>query len=233
MLTEEQWFNMADSNPHGAGFAFITESGRIAIRKGMNAEEQWKKYVYAIENESANINPMIVHMRWATNGSKTHENAHPFRVRNHQQAFIHNGIIGQLAYDKSTSDSRLLGTRILSALPDGYIHNEAVLELLADYIGAGNKIAILDPSGDYVIINEEAGHWKDGIWFSNSSYLGMSYSATARPKVTKKGSALKKGKRQSKFSFASEHWDEDKLMLEKTYRTPAYYERHIGQVNAK
>lgn len=200
-ITKDQWANMVRLNPHGAGFSFVhPETGRVEIVKSMDGMELFTKYQRAVR-AGANKHPMLVHMRWATNGAKVASNAHPFRIRKQNAAFIHNGIISQLAGDRDVSDSVLLGKRVLSRLPHNWQDESAIRLLIEDYIGKGNKVAVLhggeNPS--YTILNEELGNWVDGVWFSNNSHTGFK-SKSARPSIAR---SLPKA----------------------TYRTPSFYER--------
>jgi hypothetical protein len=52
------------------------------------------------------------------------------------------------------------------------------MQLIEFSIGANNKFVFLDSYGDFYIINENAGNWHKGAWYSNKSYLGaLSYYA--------------------------------------------------------
>jgi hypothetical protein len=45
-----------------------------------------------------------------------------------------------------------------------------MLDMLDAFIGGGSKLVFLNDNDDYFIVNEQAGHWNMGCWFSNSSY---------------------------------------------------------------
>ena len=206
-ITQDQWANMVRLNPHGAGFSFVHPStGQIKIVKSMDGKELFYKFERAI-NSGANDHPMLVHMRWATNGAKTTSNAHPFRIRNANASFVHNGIISQLADDANVSDSMLFGKRVLSRLPKNWHKEDSIKLLLEDYIGKGNKVAALFGGSEptYTILNEELGNWVDGVWFSNNSHTGFR-SSSARPSIKKKSKSAN-------------------YLPKSSYRTPSFYER--------
>ena len=70
---------------------------------------------------------------------------------------------------------RLFNDKILKTLPDGWLKNEGIKNLVMGFIG-NSKLAFLDTNGNTHLINEGKGHWNDdcGIWFSNDSYADYS-----------------------------------------------------------
>lgn len=61
---------------------------------------------------------------------------------------------------------------ILSRLPDGWQRNEVCHFLIREKFLRGDKVAIFDPKGLAVILNEKNGMWDDdGRWFSNTYWM--------------------------------------------------------------
>lgn len=76
---------MQENNPHGAGVAWLRETGgvkSIAWIKGLDAEE-----IHQLQESGALTYPYLLHFRWATHGPKVPELAHPFPLG--PDAFFH------------------------------------------------------------------------------------------------------------------------------------------------
>jgi len=172
ILTEEQLKNCSDRNKDGQGMAWI-ENGKLNVFKSMSFEIFKTKY-FEIANVSGKISPMMIHFRFGTQGEKSELNCHPFYV-NDNLVFCHNGVI-PTAKDEKFSDTYLFNEEILKeVMKTENIHNTSIKFLLKEYIGVGNKLIFMDSSGNHSIINEPAGDWDGGIWFSNSNYKTYTY----------------------------------------------------------
>lgn len=175
-LTEDQLLNCHTSNKDGCGFAYISTdySGvrRLKTYKTMDFQKFKKQYYRAVKNNPES--PMLVHFRIATHGTVDKFNCHPFKV-NKRMVMIHNGIINGMGVDKNKSDTQLFNDKILKTLPKGWENSEGISLLIEKFI-IGSKMLTLDIDGTVRIYNESAGHWKDGIWFSNNSYVKPSYN---------------------------------------------------------
>lgn len=159
-----------DVNSDGAGFAFAID-GKVRVRKPFYGKKQLVKalrrtlYRVALGNTDT-----VVHLRYATHGHTGHENVHPHVVGTDKRVVVaHNGIIsgyGSAKPNEGDSDTveflRFYYSRI------GYedIVHPAVLAQLALDAGSWNKFALLGPDGLARIVNEKAGHWRDGVWYS-------------------------------------------------------------------
>jgi hypothetical protein len=79
-----------------------------------------------------------------------------------------------MIYDVPTStefsDTYMFNQTILKNLKEGFEYNETMLEMIDAFIGSGSKLVFLNDNDDYFIVNEKAGHWHLGCWFSNTSY---------------------------------------------------------------
>lgn len=154
-------------NRDGAGFAFFDEEkGAVFYKKGFfDFDSFWKSY------EAYQEHKCLIHFRVATHKNVDSNNCHPWRV-NKNLVFIHNGRIAGMDKNDALSDTGnfcvMLG-ELLEEAPN-YYKTASFKWFVANAIGSGNKLVFLDSSGDHIIINEEAGNWKDGVWFSNTSY---------------------------------------------------------------
>lgn len=151
------------ANPHGWGYAFARR-GKIVMRHGLLDSAERASW------EADHVNgPVIWHARIATHGSVGLDNCHPFRVPGHPLVVGHNGIISECGSDKKRSDTRTLCEDVLAGLSIGWESNQSTLRMLGAFIG-WSKLAILRTDGEVTLVNEHMGHWRKGIWYSNSSY---------------------------------------------------------------
>lgn len=159
-------------NPHGAGYAFANADGGVTVRKGFMTLEALKASLEEVR--SVNGSWYIIHFRIATHGSKGPENTHPFWVTNGKVAMAHNGMlpIGDLVKDdEGRSDTAAFAEDILSKLPDGWHRHPAFVHMVEEYMGRGNKIAVIDHDG-IELFNLSA--WNEdketGLFYSNYAW---------------------------------------------------------------
>lgn len=111
----------------------------------------------------------LMHFRWATHGSVSVKNCHPFPLAM-GGALIHNGVLGIEGLNKDASDTKFFVKNIVDKLPEGWVDQPWWQQVLTKYIGYTNKVAMLFNDGRYLILNEKLGEWKDGVWYSNDSW---------------------------------------------------------------
>lgn len=181
VLTKEVLFNCYTNNSDGCGFAYINEDiyGRkkIRIKKSMKFETFYDKYSRAVEQNPDST--FLIHFRIATHGTVDEYNCHPFQI-NDEQVFIHNGIIPQMGSEgpmDQRSDTRIFKDRILRKLPRGWESNPAIKFMIESIIGY-SKLAVLNIDNTFNIFKENSGHWKNDVWYSNTSYLPVTYTRT-------------------------------------------------------
>lgn len=193
-ITDEQLLNCFDNNPDGAGIAY-TKDNKIFIVKGIfDAKQFVEEYHKAVAEADG---AMLVHCRIGTSGFKDYTNCHPHIVSD-ECVMIHNGILSiNVPKDSKVSDTVLYVEQYLKPLPKDFMLNDGIMSLITDHIGTGNKFVFLNNRGDYSIANEKAGHWKNGVWFSNYSYEAYSFYTKGY-----------KGKSKVYSPYAS-YWDED------------------------
>src|SRR5690606_8346893 len=105
---------------------------------------------------------MLAHFRWSTSGRLDYKNTHPHELGDCLMA--HNGVLsnGTTVLSDTAIWARLVGWR----RTEKELLSKAFREHYEPLIGGGNKIAILGPSGRVSILNESAGHWRKGTWYS-------------------------------------------------------------------
>ncbi|MFF3228869.1 hypothetical protein ACFYV7_39175 [Nocardia suismassiliense] len=165
----------AAANPHGHGFAVIAE-GEILVGHGMNADRVIDEFRAARAQHPKR--EALFHSRYATHGVRGLPNCHPFPLgADVRTVLAHNGVLPKRVrpgpFDPR-SDTRIAAEEYLPGAPFGSIDTVRGARGLASWLGS-SKLLILtvDPAYDYnaYLFGEDAGHWDNGIWYSNSSYL--------------------------------------------------------------
>jgi len=168
----------AKSNPDGFGFA-ILEKDKFITAHGMNFSEVADKFTDA---RTKHQGPAIFHFRWATHGSETVENCHPFYLGGDKSTMMgHNGIL-PVAIEKNDerSDTKVFAQDIMPAVGGiTALDDEDYFKRLSAW-ATGSKLVFIthnpDTLYDWYIINEELGHWDKDMWWSNYSYEQPRYS---------------------------------------------------------
>lgn len=163
--------NAAHWNDDGHGWAIVAGT-RIVMGKSMNAQEAIDGFLAARERYDG---PALFHSRWATHGSVTLANTHPFVVNDNPRVWVaHNGVMPG-DFQPETGDDRS-DTRLFAEDWLGSVYEWAAAQdrkELGEDIGKNNKLVILsaDPRYPTAIINEASGSWTDDQWWaSNGDY---------------------------------------------------------------
>ena len=154
-----------ESNPDGAGFMFAADK-KLTVKKGYFTFKEFYKDYKPHENKQ-----VLLHFRIKTHGPIDKNNCHPFLV-NSGLGFIHNGIISGYG-DNKQSDTIDFNKSILQKIVSKHgnmgLFDDPMVELIENVIGY-SKLVFLDRHGNYRIMNEDKGHWNNGVWYSNNSY---------------------------------------------------------------
>ena len=158
------WLNNGD----GAGILYI-DNGVMKTSKELKSFDIFYETYTQIKKSFGRKNNILIHFRISTHGLVNESNCHPFLVDDNI-GFIHNGMIYNVEDSKLHSDTYMFNENILKNFKPGFEHNPDIMDMLADFIGKGSKLVFLNAQDEYCIVNEEAGHWYMGCWFSNRSY---------------------------------------------------------------
>lgn len=187
-----------NGNDDGAGYAFVNKKrNRLIVKKPYFSADA---LIASLAKDIARFgeeSPFVVHLRLATHGEKKSKNTHPFVIARGGAALAHNGILQPFTRHPYLSDTALFAKIVLSGLaPNAVIHPKMV-HSLGEMIGGGNKLAILTIDGKFAIVNEDQGHWNDGVWFSNHNYVKVrrAASATQSDDASRWGYPLRRGSR--------------------------------------
>lgn len=170
-ISKQKLENCWSTNDDGAGIMYSVDNKIIVKKEMTNFETFYEYYKEALE---ANTN-VVMHFRISTSGGVNELNCHPFRVHKGLW-FCHNGVLSvEVPKDSKINDTQIFNEKYLKPLPEDFIKQKHVLDLIELAIGSYNKFVFLDSDGNVAIVNEKAGNWNEGAWFSNYTYNTSSY----------------------------------------------------------
>ena len=175
MPEREYLKNCFDNNPDGIGIAWVDSRGITHIRKGFMKFKAFMKFINPIKKEMKKYD-VILHFRYATHGSVSPGNCHPFPIdvnlknlrstaySGRFEILAHNGVIFEYGNVKNSSD--LSDTMVLAKrLHDKGIESDEIKKV----IETGGKFCISDKEGN---IKRYGQFIEDmGIFWSNDTYL--------------------------------------------------------------
>lgn len=175
--SKETLKNCFEANPDGSGYAWIDRSGISHIRKGFLTFDEFFKSL------SQNMNKLVsfdvsLHFRFATHGSVSSGNCHPFPIScriddlkcthldGNFKIMAHNGIISSLGNRARKTKSDLSDTMVFSKELKSFGENNKQNRKILD----SGKFVIMDRKGSrrYGNFIED-----NGIFYSNDGYLGF------------------------------------------------------------
>ncbi len=163
------------SNPDGFGVVHRTRAGAIQMTKGLYFPGEIEKILDCTISDDE---PAIAHWRLATHGGVCDRLCHPFESKAGWY-LAHNGVLPKPWGNarKGQSDT----TELVHALRHTSFDSLAAMpEYLGGKIGSRNKLAIMSPAGQVVLVNESEGIWIGGVWYSNLYSLPWGYERRNR-----------------------------------------------------
>lgn len=176
------------SNHDGIG-AMFAEGGKVHTAKALPLKSVDATDFCKGAMARAGKGPMVIHFRFATHGSVSIANTHPFMVRDNL-ALMHNGVLGIDTADGETDTVAYIDQYLRPII--GKARNPIAMlnGPLGEIIGAhivGSKFALMDVKGKVALVNEGDGHWIGGVWYSNLQWRPWVRAAS---KHTKRGLPL-------------------------------------------
>ncbi len=171
-FSTEHLTNAWSGNSDGAGFCY-TVKGELRVEKPFYKLGKLLRAYEAAHAAYGDSSPFMLHMRYATHGSKGKRNVHPHILADGKAALGHNGVLTDFTGytgDKESDTARFC-RMVLAARTPKQLTSEGFGDTLADMIGPANKLVILDASGNVLIVNDSSGVWEgDFRWYSNTAH---------------------------------------------------------------
>lgn len=179
MPNTDRLYNGAVTNDDGHGYAIVA-GNEIIVGKSMNARTAIEEFEQA--RAFAPSGPALFHSRFSTHGVVDESNIHPFSVCNDDRTVLaHNGILPDSCQPRkgdTRSDTRI-AAEVFLRKAFGPLYSFKARRRIEKWMGEYNKLVILSTHRAFrqsaYILNEAAGIWADGIWYSNSGYLPYRY----------------------------------------------------------
>jgi hypothetical protein len=174
-MTESAMRNAWRANPDGGGIAYFDPCGTVRAFRTLSLDKMLRGYDRLLDAK-AHRTPMAIHFRYATHGTSTIENVHPFRMDRHTLA-IHNGMF-PIEATGDRSDTAIFVQDVLPKLGPTWMDDPQLFDLVETYCTSGyaNKLVLLTSNPDTkfraYIVNQSAGDWNEAktIWNSNRSW---------------------------------------------------------------
>jgi len=157
-----------DNNPHGVGVMWQENNNVYTIKSICNFNDIWEltKHLYGF--------CYTMHFRWRTVGPIKEQQCHPHVVLNKERHgmdmhMMHNGTIVNLKVSNGLSDTQVFAQRLTTSYEYKFQNIRTFLNHMHGIIpavGTFNRFVFMNES-QVEIINESAGTWRDGIWYSN------------------------------------------------------------------
>lgn len=202
-ISRERLFQSYQANPDGCGILWSAHGNLSHVKAVMTFDEFYLYYSLISKHFGC-----IIHFRTASSGNISDKHCHPFFV-NKNLGFVENGNLFEFAYgEKGKTDIERFNEQILQVLPDSFLQIRKLRELIDQYCHeCMTKMIFMDALGRVDIINQDAGEWVDGCWYSNGGikeYIGYGYSGAY---YSKPGEIRHKGGMISNRLMAPSKWN--------------------------
>ena len=164
-LSRRDFTDIAERNPDGFGIMTAHDGVLKTFRTLGSIDDAFALYVRHASGRAS-----VLHWRYATHGTVTLDNVHPFKLTN-DIAFVHNGMLSCGTPQSAQSDTAHLARTVLAPIardnPRALFTSE-LRAVLSPLIGTGNKLAVMDNHGNVSIFNRASGMDHKGRWYSNA-----------------------------------------------------------------
>lgn len=183
LLTIDAFKASIRHNQDGFGYAWRVATNQLECKKFLiknlsdsNLLQYYNRYCKDVAGSDH-----VFHARLCTHGTVSRGNIHPFKTAN-DEFIAHNGVLNvrQDGIPKNWSDTRYWVDAIINQIGDGPTSTQ--LQAINDFVTRSRSKVIWFKKDTVYLFNQEAGHWSDGIWYSNNSYKVNTYATRKKQK---------------------------------------------------
>lgn len=196
------------SNPDGVGVAYVHPKTK-SWDSWRSVRSSWKSIAKRLAWLDANTDRWAVHFRYATAGSKTVDNAHPFQIAD-DVLLMHNGVLTGVHERDDKSDTRQLAERLSACHAAGGQSSLLAAWRAVKLLGHGNRFLLTLPKGRV----QFAGDWvsRPEGKYSNSSCL---YTSWRKPAIGYAATTATTKNRVNYRSTATAYWHTESGLWER------------------
>jgi predicted glutamine amidotransferase len=183
-FTESELKAFFRQNADGGGFTW-SENGKLFVHRHIRNENEFVN----TGKRLAKFKNLVTHCRIRTMGDVSVDNAHPFPIRDKEglaiATVVHNGQFYYTYQEDKDNKSKYSDTRSLVEGAEDLLSDQELMskkEVIKDIeiaVGYNNKMIVLYPNAEFVIVNELAGTWVGEKWYSNMNWRGLELSIKA------------------------------------------------------
>lgn len=209
----------SQNNPDGFGYA-VHAGTHIVKGSGLNFDAVLDNF---LKTRAIHSGPALFHSRITTHGGTNINNCHPFQVGKDTNTVVaHNGML-PIAARNGMSDTHIFAKELFPSWGGASTLNSKKTRKKLSKFADGSKLVFLsanpDVQDDYYIINENDGHWNEGVWWSNNSYKYDRYSYAGSGMYTTGWSSTSKTPKDMRYevdmdNYKHDMWDEQSLLVE-------------------
>lgn len=168
-LTDDQLAALLHHNPDGAGVMFAHD-GELRLERERHADVAW---IRAQFERVPGRRLAVLHLRSATQGTVCLENVQPITAVHEPQcrlALAHNGTLPRYESNSAQSDTARFARQFVNTWwqqhASAWNTPHALAELEA-HVPEVNRVLLLDNRGEWAVIGEAEGFWRQDMWISN------------------------------------------------------------------
>lgn len=169
-LCKESMRTAYDNNPHGYGIMWYDGDRVLSLKEHDGGFQRLWETVERFKGV-----PYALHLRWRTRGAQGLKQCHPHVVTSKDNGapedvyLMHNGTLSGFQDHAKLSDTNMFARKMRALMQIKGLDFSSALDNMERHIEASftNRLLFMDSRGEITLVNESAGEWIDGVWYSN------------------------------------------------------------------
>lgn len=159
-----------DNNPHGYGIMWYDGDRVLSLKEHDGGFQRLWETIERFKGV-----PYALHLRWRTRGARGLKQCHPHVVTSKDSGapedvyLMHNGTLSGFQNHAKLSDTNMFAHKMRVLMQIKGLDFSSALDNMEQHISAGftNRLLFMTSAGEITLVNESAGKWIDGVWYSN------------------------------------------------------------------